>query len=121
MTRRDDYPYSVSTVSARNAWDHIPPSGVHKKKMRRLHFQSKKDELELDVRIRHYHSATKTNNVNHGNTAYSLKYPQNTFELKLLEETSFEQKLKHKKERVSKTSVLQWPTFVMWYQPCYSG
>ena len=90
---------------------HSPFWRTHTKKMRRLHFQSKKDELELDVRIRHYHSATKTNNVNHRNTAYSLKYPENTFELKLLGETSFEQKLKHKKERVSKTSVLHTTDF----------
>ena len=56
--------------------------------MKRLHFQSlaakasetKKDELELDLRIRHYHSAKKTNNVNHRNTAYSLKYTEKNCE-----------------------------------------
>jgi len=81
--------------------------------MKRLHFQSlaaktsetKKDELELDLRIRHYHSAKKTNIVNHRNTAYSLKYTEKT--VKVVVETFFEQKLKNKKERVSKTSVLQ--------------
>ena len=54
------------------------------KKMKRSHFQSlaakasetKKDELELDVRIRHYHSTKKTNDVNHRNTAYSSKYTE---------------------------------------------
>ena len=54
------------------------------KKILCLHFQSlaakasetKKHELELDLRIRHYHSTKKTNNVNHRNTAYSLKYTE---------------------------------------------
>ena len=95
--------------------------------MKRSHFQSlaakasetKKDELELDVPIRHYHLAKKTNDVNHRNTAYSSKYTEKTVKLPVV--TYFEQKLKHKKERVSKTSVLQWPNFVMWYQPCYSA
>ena len=89
--------------------------------MTRLHFQSKKDELELDVRIRHLPLSNENQQRQPQKHCLQLKYPENTFELKLLGETSFEQKLKHKKERVSKTSVLQWPTFVMWYQPCYSG
>ena len=33
MTRRDSYPYSVSTVSARNARDHKPPFGAQTRKI----------------------------------------------------------------------------------------
>ena len=32
MTRRDSYPYSFSTVSARNARDHEPPFGAQTQK-----------------------------------------------------------------------------------------
>ena len=57
--------------------------------MKRSHFQSlpakasetKKDELELDVPIRHYQLAKKTNDVNHRNTTYSSKYTEKNCEV----------------------------------------